>query len=61
MLIDAGADTASTVRLTDVEGTETSNDTPLAYTNLVILEKKVGGKDATVDQLHSLEAISVAC
>lgn len=58
MLVDAGADTTSAVRLSDVEGTVWFNDTPLAFTNRCLLEKKsVGGNDATEEQLHIWQAI----
>lgn len=61
MLVDAGADTTSAVRLTGTSGvgpTVIFNDTPLALTTRVLREKKfIGGKDATEKKLHGLEAI----
>ena len=57
LLVDAGADSATAVRLTDVRGAVRFNGTPLAYTNFILREKKIKEKDATEKQLHSLEAI----
>ena len=62
LLIDYGADTASAVRLRDYEeGCRLFfNDTPLAFTNFKIHEKKTrensDGERATRRQMHSLEA-----
>ena len=52
LLIDAGADTTSAVRLSDREGTEIFNDTPLALANSYLDDEKL-----TDDEVHSLEAI----
>lgn len=57
LLVDAGADTASTFRLTDPGGTVLLNDTVLAGTTRLIREKRVGVNDATVEQLNKLEEI----
>lgn len=60
LLIDAGADTTSAVRITDLDTAgkkELSNETPLALTDRYLREKEVDGKAATEEQLHTLEAI----
>ncbi|CAM9468204.1 unnamed protein product [Ectocarpus sp. 13 AM-2016] len=55
MLIDAGADARSALRITE-RGTVLFHDTPLAFTNRTIRENKVAGKPATKMQLQRLEA-----
>ena len=57
MLVDAGADTASAVRLTDSRGVVAFNDTPLAYTFVVRRWDQMGGKSATERELNSMEAV----
>ena len=59
LLIDAGADTTSVVRLTEdaPNGSLELNDTPLTATIHQLREKKVRGNDATEEQLNSLEGI----
>ena len=56
-LVDAGADITTTVRVANAGGHVLFDGTALAFTNLRIREKKVGGKDATKEQMHTLEAI----
>lgn len=55
MLVDAGADTTTAVRLKDAEGRVVFNDTPLAYAER--LYDAVGREGATESQLHDMEAI----
>ena len=57
ILIDAGADTASAVRITDREGTAFFDDTLLAITNITLRDKMVRGEDATEEQLNGLKLI----
>ena len=57
VLVDAGADTATAVRLSDDEGTMIFNDTPLALAELYLGVKNMGEEDATESQLHCLEAM----
>ncbi|CBN75182.1 EsV-1-199 [Ectocarpus siliculosus] len=57
LLVDAGADTTSTVRVTNLNGGVEYNDTPLAVTTSLLREKVVDGKPATEEQLHRLQAI----
>ena len=56
LLVDAGADTATTVRLKHGDGEVFFNGTPLAFVDLFLAQNNVGGKDATESQLHALEA-----
>ncbi|CAM9752314.1 unnamed protein product [Ectocarpus fasciculatus] len=55
MLIDAGADARSAIRITE-RGKVLFDETPLAFTNRTIQEGKVAGKPATKEQLQRLEA-----
>ena len=57
LLVDAGADTTSNVRLVDREWRLLYNDTPLGFVNRMLREKKIGEDDATDHQLHRLEGI----
>ncbi|CAM9298827.1 unnamed protein product, partial [Hapterophycus canaliculatus] len=57
LLIDAGADTESTVRVVDMLGVVVFNDTPLGVTTDILRHKVVDGEIATVAQLNKLEAI----
>ncbi|CAM9973446.1 unnamed protein product, partial [Hapterophycus canaliculatus] len=57
MLVDAGADTTSKVRVMYTSGWGFFNDTPLALVTRYLREKKVDAKHATEEQLHRLEAI----
>lgn len=57
VLIDAGADTTSTVRVTGDFGEVVFNDTPLAFTSFT-RRKLVVVEDATDEKLHRLEATS---
>ena len=58
LLVDAGADTTSAVHLTDNHGeVKLLNVRPLALVSSMLREKKMGGKDATEEQLHRLEGI----
>lgn len=71
LLVDAGADTTSAVRITRaprrkfissipvtsaLQGDPYFNDTPLAFTNHCLRDKKILGTDATKEQLRTLEA-----
>lgn len=57
-LIDAGADTASAVRVRDIPGgQETFNGTPMALTIRGLRVKKVCGEAATEEQQNALEGI----
>ncbi|CAN0012011.1 unnamed protein product, partial [Hapterophycus canaliculatus] len=56
-LVDAGADTASSVTIVDHWGSTVFNGTPLTYTNLCLRSKKVKGAPATEKQLLSLQAV----
>lgn len=57
LLVEAGADTTSPIRITDKAGVLQSFGTPLAYTNQRLRGKKVGEKAATEEQLHTLQAV----
>lgn len=57
LLIDAGADTASSVRLVDRAWRVLYDDTPLGFATRMLREKKVGADSARKDQLHQVEAI----
>ncbi len=50
LLVDAGADTRSAIRVTN-----TVSKTPLALVSLMLREKKILGKDATEEQLLKLK------
>lgn len=54
LLIDAGADTISAIRVRHVPG---ANDTPLALTNRALQARNVNGKPATEEQMLKLGAI----
>ncbi|CAM9886787.1 unnamed protein product [Scytosiphon promiscuus] len=56
-LLDAGADTAQALRVTDRMGRTKPRETPLALTTRSIRERKVEDKDATRQQLLGLEAV----
>ncbi len=53
LLVDAGADTAWSIRLLG----SSVDETPLALTTRMLREKKIEGKDATGEQLHKLEGV----
>ena len=58
VLVDAGADTTSALRVSDPwRWGVTLNETPLETTVRSLRTKKVGGEDATEEQLHGLEGI----
>ena len=57
MLIDAGADTASSVVVLDSDGTEMFDETPLSLVLRFLREINSGEVDAKEGELHSLEAI----
>lgn len=58
LLIDAGAHTSSTVRVTNTRVHVIFNDTMLAFTNSCLCKKQArGGEDATGEQMYRLEAI----
>ena len=59
MLVDAGADTMTAVRLTTADGSGrvVFNGTPLAFAGWFLSVKRVRREDATESQLHSWEAI----
>lgn len=54
LLIDAGADTTSAVRIRHVPG---ASDTPLALTERYLSARNVNGRPATAEQMCKLEAI----
>ncbi len=56
LLVDAGADTASSVRFTDRDGVGFDGP-PLAYATKVLREKKASGSGAKEEQLNGLEAV----
>lgn len=56
LLVDAGADTTSAVRLAGPTGGVVFNDTPLAFVKFFFRVKNRGGEDATEEQLQQLEA-----
>lgn len=57
LLVDAGADTASTVRIKGVQDEDVAFDSSLAFTNRCLGEKKLlDGEDATEEQ-HTWQAI----
>lgn len=58
MLVDAGADTASEVRVTNTAGVVEFAGTPLVFTNRSLRWKSVRGRAATEEQLNRLLAIS---
>ncbi len=57
LLIDAGADTESAVRVTNNEGEVEFYDTPFHLATAILREKKAAGQDATEEELHRLEGI----
>ena len=58
LLVDAGADTTSAIRITDApEGNVVSDETPLDLTIRSLHEKRGEGGEATEEQLHGLEGI----
>ncbi|CAN0086156.1 unnamed protein product [Scytosiphon promiscuus] len=56
LLIDAGADTESAVRVVDMTGMVVFDDTPLAITTGMLRYKIVEGEPATAAQLNKLKA-----
>ena len=56
LLVEHGADTTSAVRLIDWRHETGFRGDPLAFTIRALRQKRVEGKEATEDQLHSLEA-----
>ena len=57
LLVDAGADTTSPLRVIGREGEIIFSDTPLALVNRAIHEKVVSRRDATEEQMNRLEAV----
>lgn len=57
LLVNAGADTTSPIRVTDVRREALFEDTPLYITTTHLREKIVGRDDASEEQLHRLEAM----
>ncbi len=57
LLVEAGVDTTSAVRVTNTRVEVGVNGTPLVVVSHVLREKKIAGKDATEEQLHRLEGI----
>ncbi len=61
LLVDAGADTTSALRITNADGEVVFNDTPLSLASRLLREKDMHGKDDTEDaaeeQLHGLVGI----
>lgn len=56
LLVDAGADMVSALRVLDTGG-RVSNDTPLELASDILRENEIEGKDATEERRHRLEAI----
>lgn len=56
LLVDAGADATTTVRVLDASGGLT-NTTPLGLTADLLRKNEMGGKDASEERRHRLEAI----
>lgn len=57
MLVDAGADTDSSVELTNPEGRLAFSITPQTYVSVMLRDKTVGADAATEAQLERLQAI----
>ncbi len=57
LLIDAGADATSAVRVTKNNGEVGYHETPLDLATVMLREKGIAGKDATEEQLNKLEGI----
>lgn len=57
LLVDAGADTTTAVRLTDADGRVVFHGTPVALAKMYLSHKKVRGEVATESQLLNLGAI----
>ncbi|CAB1115518.1 unnamed protein product [Ectocarpus sp. CCAP 1310/34] len=57
LFLDAGADTASTVRITNKEGVQLFRGTPLAYTTWLLRDQQARGIDSTKGEPCSLEAV----
>lgn len=57
LLVDAGADVTSAVRLTGAGNGVVFDDTPLAFAEFFLRVKKRAGEDATEEQLQQLEAV----
>ncbi|CAN0048152.1 unnamed protein product [Hapterophycus canaliculatus] len=57
MLLNAGADTASTITFKTMEGFVVHNVTPLAFTTNILRDKKIGEKPATEEQLSQLQVV----
>ena len=57
LLVDAGVDTSSVARFTNIEGEVVFDGTPLTCTTMMLRERIVPGEDATEEQLHKVEGI----
>ncbi|CAN0031393.1 unnamed protein product, partial [Ectocarpus sp. 12 AP-2014] len=57
LFLDAGADTASTVRIANEEGVQIFSGTPLAYTTWLLRVQQAQAIDSTKGQPCSLEAV----
>eukprot|EP00903_Cladosiphon_okamuranus_P017387 g16016.t1 len=57
LLVDAGADAESAVRLTGAGNCVVFDGTPLAFAEFLLRVKKRAGEDATEEQLQQLEAV----
>ena len=57
LVVDAGADTTSALRLTNTEGGVVFNGKPLALVSGLLRQKKIPGKLSTEEQLHRLQGI----
>lgn len=55
LLVDAGADTTTPIKVSDNEGDVLSNRTPLAFVTGLLRGKTIEGKKATEEQLNSME------
>lgn len=61
LLVDAEADNTTRVRVVKKRRAVIFHGTPLAFTNFTIRDKKIGGKDATEEQLYTPWRLNVAC
>ncbi|CAN0173390.1 unnamed protein product [Ectocarpus sp. 6 AP-2014] len=57
LFLDAGADTASTVRIANKEGVEVFSGTPLAYTTWLLRDQQAQAIDSTKGQPCGLKAV----
>lgn len=55
--MEAEADTTSAVQVKNLDRQVVFDGTPLDHTNLILRERKAGGREADEEKLHRLEAI----